>query len=290
MSNTSLLICVGQCWPPPADGPDSLNQQLARQVLQHSGWRGRWLLAMLRWQVSRTLFSGLLQYSLPGIMAHYQWRKRHINAWIQQQVEQQGIEQLVIIGAGFDALGAIFSAKYQHLQVVEIDRPCTIAIKQAALQRLSALSPNLCIKGADLACCSVAELLADTAAFSANRPTLVLAEGVLMYITEPAINTLFQQLCQSVSTPLQLVATQMQLNTRGQPQFARQRWLANVALAISKERFVSGVAPQNLAAWLAGMGFTLQQQVPAGLADNADPCPGELLFYASALPVKPTLF
>lgn len=286
MSNTSLLICVSQCWPGP-QAPCCLNLELATEVLQCSGLRGRLLLAMLRWRWSRALFSDLLQCSLPGIMAHYQWRKRHINAWIQQQVEQQGIEQLVIIGAGFDALGAIFSAKYKHLQVVEIDRPCTIAIKQAALHRLNALSPNLCIKGADLACCSVAELLADTAAFSANRPTLVLAEGVLMYITEPAIKTLFQQLCQSVSAPLQLVATQMQLDQQGRPQFAQQRWLADIALAISKERFVSGVVRKDLPNWLAGMGFSLQQLVPAGLPENADPCPGELLFYASALPAKP---
>lgn len=280
MSNTSLLICASQCWP--GSPANSLSQQLAKQVLQRSGWRGRVLLALQGWRGGRALLTGLLQFSLPGIMAHYGWRKQHIVSWIEQQIEQQNTQQLVIVGAGFDGLGAMLSAKYRQLQVVEIDRVATINIKQDVLRQLHALRPNLCLKAADLGRCSLAQLLADTAEFSAERPTLMLAEGVLMYLPETAINNLLQQMRQSVNAPLQLVASQMQLDQHGKPRFSQQGWLADMALAISGERFVSGITPQALPGWLVNLGFNLQQLVPAEQPENNDPCPGELLFYATA--------
>ncbi|WP_213995069.1 class I SAM-dependent methyltransferase [Arsukibacterium sp.] len=290
MSNTSLLICASQfcasqCRPGLSEhAANSLNCQLAGQVLQRSGWRGRLLLTVMRWPVFRALFSGLLQSSLPGIVAHYQWRKQHIASRVRQQVTEQGVQQLLIIGAGFDALGARLSAEFQQLQVIEIDRAETINIKQQALQRLNAQQPNLWLKAADLASCSMARLLADTKAFSATRSTLVLAEGVLMYLPQPAINALLQQLRHSINAPLQLVASQMQLNQQGRARFTRQRWPADVLLAISGERFVSGVSAKALPDWLTSMGFNLQQLVPADQPGNSDPCPGELLFYAEARP------
>jgi len=285
MSNTSLLICASQCWPGTTNiADDSFDGLLANQVLQHSGWRGKLLLALLCRRSGRSLLLGMLQCSLPGILTHYQWRKQHIETMVRRQIAQHGVRQLLIIGAGFDALGAKFSAEFSQLQVIEIDKPASIDIKQQVLQQLNALQPNLCLKAADLACCSVAELLAGEPTFSANRSTLVLAEGVLMYLTQPAINTLLLQLRQIMDAPLQLVATQMQLNPQGKPRFIQQSWLTDLALAISAEPFVSGVSPQDLASWLASVGFTLQQLVPAEQPGNTDPCPGELLFYASAEP------
>jgi len=280
MSNTSLLICASQCWPGAA--ANSLSQQLAKQVLQRSGWRGRVLLALLGWRSGRVLLTGLLQFSLPGIMAHYRWRKQHIASWIEQQIEQQNILQLVIAGAGFDGLGAMLSAKYPQLQVVEFDRVATINIKQDVLLRLNSLQPNLCLRAADLGHCSLAQLLADTAEFSAERPTLMLAEGLLMYLPESAINNLLQQMRQCVNAPLQLVASQMQLDPLGKPRFSQQGRLADMALAMSGERFVSGITPQVLPGWLVNLGFNLQQLVPAEQPENNDPCPGEILFYATA--------
>lgn len=284
MSNTSLLICASQCWPTRVKAVEGFSHQLAQQVLQRSGWRGRLLLALLRWPSGRTLLRCLLHASLPGIMAHYHWRKQHIAAWLQQQITQNGIQQLVIIGAGFDGLGAQQSAAHPQLQVIEIDRPTTIKTKQAALRQLNALQPNLCLQGADLACCSLADLLTEMAAFSAGRPTLILAEGVLMYLPDTAIKALLLQLQQSVQAPLTLVASHMQLSPQGKPGFVKQGWLVDAALGLSGERFVSGVSLQALPDWLMNMGFTLQQMAAAGQLDNPDPCPGELLFYATAKP------
>ncbi|MAA94274.1 MULTISPECIES: class I SAM-dependent methyltransferase [unclassified Arsukibacterium] len=285
MSNTGLLICASQCWPDETNtAAASFDQLLANQILQRNGWRGRLLLALVYWRWGRALLRGVLQCSLPGILSHYQWRKQHIAARLRRQIAQHGVRQLLIIGAGFDALGAKFSSEFSHLQVIEIDRPATMDIKQQVLQQLNALQPNLCLKAADLACCSVAELLAEEPAFSTSRSTLVLAEGVLMYLTQPAINTLLLQLRQIMDAPLQLVATQMQLNLQGKPRFIQQSWLTDLALAISSEPFVSGVSPQGLASWLASVGFTLQQLVAAAQPGNTDPCPGELLFYANVEP------
>ncbi len=283
MSNTSLLICASQCWPKQrVKAVDGFNHQLAQQVLQRSGWRGRLLLALLRWRSGRTLLRGLLHASLPGVMEHYHWRKQHIAAWLQQHITQNVSQQLVIIGAGFDGLGAQLSAAHPQLQVFEIDRPDTIKTKQVALRQLNALQPNLCLQAADLARCSMADVLTETAAFSACRPTLVLAEGVLMYLPDMAIKALLQQLQHSVQAQLTLVASQMQLNPQGKPGFVKQGWLADAALALSGERFVSGVSLQALPGWLMNMGFNLQQLAAAGQLDNPDPCPGELLFYATA--------
>ncbi|MBZ9612998.1 class I SAM-dependent methyltransferase [Rheinheimera maricola] len=285
MSNTSLLICAGQCWPDAAAmEPASVSQQLAQQALLHSGWRGRLLLRLLGKQLGRVVLNKLLQYSLPGILAHYQWRKQYIAGWVQQAIEQEGIQQLLIIGAGYDGLGTQLSAQYSQLQVIEIDRPSTMALKQAVLQRLQAMPVNLTLLPADLSCCSLPQLLQQSGVFVPKRSTLVLAEGVLMYLPSAAIGQLLQQLRQCVTAPLQLIASQMQLDWQGKPRFSQQRWLADLALLLSAERFSSGVVPAALNDWLAGHGFSLQHLAQPQLHSNPDPCPGELLFRAAALP------
>ena len=68
--------------------------------------RGALLLALLRRPIIQAALSLVEQITIPGILRHYQLRKRWIErAW--RQAQDAGFEQLLILGAGLDPLALI---------------------------------------------------------------------------------------------------------------------------------------------------------------------------------------
>ena len=81
--------------------------------------------------------TGLMQtVVMPGFYLHFVLRKRSIENFVRQAV-QQNARQLVIIGAGFDTLSVRMAREFSDLQIIEIDHPATQALKRTALEDLT---------------------------------------------------------------------------------------------------------------------------------------------------------
>ena len=82
-------------------------------------WTRRWLIAI----------EGSL---LGGIFAHYLARKRWIECEARRAIENRGIRQLVVLGAGYDSLGWRLCRDHPELRCFELDHPATQRLKHAA--------------------------------------------------------------------------------------------------------------------------------------------------------------
>jgi methyltransferase (TIGR00027 family) len=96
--------------------------------------------------------------------------------------------QVVILGAGYDCR-ALRLAELDGAAVFEVDHPATQRHKHDVLARIGARSPSRYISW-DFEKRPMAELPAALAAVGhdPSRPTMILWEGVTMYLTEPAID------------------------------------------------------------------------------------------------------
>jgi methyltransferase (TIGR00027 family) len=204
-------------------------------------------------------------------MRHYLLRK----GWIEAQCRlalQQGVGRVIIIGAGLDTLALRLASQYPDLDWVEIDHPATQDFKRRGLTQAGLPLPaNLTLLSVDL---STAPLPA--ALMQAARPTLVVIEGVLMYLKEAEVAALLRDQVRALSVaPVRLIFSHMVRWPQGRAGFRPTSWWVDRWLDWRDEPFQWTISPQALEPWLQGLGFELLRQAePPFTTEAAEPQDG----------------
>ncbi|UHQ23766.1 SAM-dependent methyltransferase [Lysobacter sp. 5GHs7-4] len=274
--STSMLVAAATAQRASAD-IDRQDATIARACLRRCGGAGTVLLRLIDHALGRAGLAVLERLLLPGLRAHYAWRKRRIANWAQHACEQ-GVAQVVMIGAGYDGLGCALAQRHPQLQVYELDRPASIAIKREALNELCLHPSRLRLLAVDLARTDAIAALRDCADFDAGRPTLCIAEGVLMYLDPARADSLLRQLAQALADP-SLIATVM-ASQAGRPGFRREHRWVHAWLQRRGEPFRWGCARDELSQRLRACGWQLQTLADPEDRLDPDPSPGEWLFLA----------
>ena len=270
MSATARIVATGVLLESPANDPSA---PLARACLELDP-RGRGLLRLLGSRAGRAALRAMQWLTIPRIAAHYAWRKRRVARWAYAAVDA-GARQAIVLGAGWDALGLKLARHPAKPFVIELDAPATLAIKRRAIEPLE----NLALVEADLG----AELrLRDVGGFDATAPTLVVAEGVLMYLEPARVVALANELRAAIDARLHVIATAMTNDAHWHPRFVRERPPARWWLRLRGAPFRWGVERFDLARVLADAGFELLELARADEPADPDPAPGEWLFAAEA--------
>lgn len=193
--------------------------------------------------------------SVPGIYLHQVLRKRCIES-LTRAVVNTGIQQVVIIGAGYDTLSLRLSSEQPRLTVIELDHPATQRVKRDAISRFhldigaSSFFPvDLSSQGLEAALCACPE-------FKANQPTLFIAEGLTMYLTASRVREMLQCI-QSQNADSKFIFTYMEESAPGRFHFQHERFTTSLWLALQHEEFTWGVRSTELPTFLAESQFQL---------------------------------
>lgn len=216
-------------------------------------------------------------WMLPGISLHYLARKR----WIEVRVRRalaRGAERVLMVGAGMDVLG--WRLAEEGVEVVEIDHPATQALKTSRMgervpERWSAVA---------------ADLYDEFPGGLALKRTVVVMEGVTMYLEEEVLSRLLRSLAGIVDGGSELLMTVMDEREKGCWDFRGQHPLVRWWLWWRGEPFLWGRKPEQVAEWLVGTGFRVEEIAgmgelrrevlePAGMAER-DLAEGEYLVHA----------
>ncbi|XPV69839.1 MAG: class I SAM-dependent methyltransferase [Halarcobacter sp.] len=130
---------------------------------------------------------------MPGITLNYILRKKFIEEKVLEAIEN-GITQVVNIGAGFDTLAWRLSKRFPSVNFIEIDHPATSKDKTKALNASDSILSNLHFIAADLSKVSLDDTLTECKGFDSKLKTLYISEGVLMYLDEIHVSGLFDSL------------------------------------------------------------------------------------------------
>jgi methyltransferase (TIGR00027 family) len=220
-----------------------------------AGWERR-LLPMLRFAPFRAGFLGLLDLRVPGTTRHLLCRK----VWFFAQAERflaEGHSQVVILGAGLDPLGVRLCRRFPHARVVEVDREASMAVKREVFAHV----PNLrCVTTEEA---PVEEDL-ESLGCNPSRPTLVLAEGLLMYLNPAAVAGVFERLAASTRAPLRFAFSYLDVTELADPTSP----IARLARALERrrlpERFTWSTTPGALRGFLKSNRYALHETMGAG--------------------------
>ena len=192
-------------------------------------------------------------------MAHYWHRK----LWIEKRCREllaEGSQRVVVAGAGLDTLALRLAPQFPHVEFVEIDHPATQREKRAAIARFA---------GGRVACGNLSLVSADfsveplpVSGFDDGRTTLLIMEGLLMYLTPKAVDQLFTALGQ-FGSPIRVVFSFMTQWDDGSCGFRpRSQWVERW-LASREESFTWSIRSTTLESYLRSLGLLIVQRATA---------------------------
>jgi methyltransferase (TIGR00027 family) len=248
-SRTALVVAAGLQLADTRSAPSADAMRVGEQVLHRAYPR---LASLLRRAWFRRLCNMLERATLPGICLHFALRKqivrRHAHAALAA-----GCTQVIVLGAGFDTLCMELKAVRPDLRCIEIDHPATQSAKRTATG-----DNDIGFIAADLARQELGLLLTDHPGFDADASTLFVVEGVLMYMPLHSVRALFRQMA-AVAPQSQVAFTWFEPLENGRPGFRPRSRLVDIWLRWRGEPFLSSMPRTELAGFLSGSGFLLQE-------------------------------
>ena len=196
----------------------------------------------------------------PGVRTSVVARTRLIDDVVADTLPT-GIEQLVILGAGFDSR-AYRMSRLREIDVFEVDHPDTQAAKQAVLKRLFPAPPgHVRFVAVDFARDDVTSALR-SAGYRESARTFILWEGVTNYLTEGAVDATLRW-CSRATAGSVLLFTYVHRDILTRPNaFAGTKRLF-ASLEKAGERFTFGMEPSRVPQYLAERGLSLEHDVGA---------------------------
>lgn len=169
-----------------------INDPVAYKLLPF-GWKV--LVRLLFLPGLRSLVLALRERRMPGSLGGFLCRGRYIDDVLKKSL-QVGIDQLVILGAGFDSR-AYRIPSIEQVQVFEVDLPGAQNLKQKRVEKvLGAVPENVTLIGMNFEHQKLGEML-NAAGFQKGKRTLFIWEGVTQYLTGKAVNDTLEFVSQS---------------------------------------------------------------------------------------------
>ena len=198
-------------------------------------------LARRRWFLRVVKF--IEESTVPGILRHYALRKKCL-ALFARDALQDGITQIVVLGAGLDPLALTFHREFRAARFWEIDHPATQRVKTKVAadvdgQRFHFIPTNLAAGRIDPA------MLEKTGFDSAQR-TLWIAEGLFMYFPETVVADLLRAAAGISARESRFAFTFMEPRRDGRIRFRKQTKLVDWWLNWRGEPFVWGLGRSDI--------------------------------------------
>ena len=218
----------------------------------------RTVVHLSRLPLFRVLLPWLIDQRYPGARSSGVARTRFIDDSLEKAL-QDGIKQIVILGAGFDCR-AYRIPGIDRARVYEVDHPSTLTVKRERLRHVSGELPvHVAFAEIDFNHQSLKDVLIGSG-FDANFRTFFIWEGVTNYLSEQAVDTTLRFIS-TTAIESQLIFTYIHRGVLDNPmEFAGTHNLVRL-LRKEGEAWTFGLYPIELPPYLEARGFELIDDV-----------------------------
>ena len=136
-----------------------------------------------------TLVTGYAEHRSPGVMGALVTRSRYIDDYLTERIKD-GIEQLIILGAGYDSRPYRFEQLKRRVKVFEVDNYATQNNKKDKLAKIfGALPDYVTFVPVDLTKETLENHLIDSS-YNKTAKTLFIMEGLSMYLNDKTMDNI----------------------------------------------------------------------------------------------------
>ena len=191
----------------------------------------------------------------PGVMGFLTVRERHIDEYLKACLKD-GIQQLVILGAGLDARAYRFDELKNGVKVFEVDHPASQATKLEKLKQVFGSQPaHVIYVGVDFNAQRLDQRLFESG-YNESLKTLFIWQGVTPYLTPEAVDSTLAFIAEHSGAGSAVIFDYMYPTLldgtikRGEVANMRsKRWVSN-------EMLTFGIPEGNITEFLEQRGFT----------------------------------
>ena len=191
---------------------------------------------------------------LPGQFEAFAHRK----AFCERQVRGaigHGASQVLVLGAGYDTLGWRLAPEFPGVSFFEIDHPATARLKAKGIAAMGARD-NLCLIAEDLGKRKLVDMLKNHASWDQNARTVIVAEGLVMYLPPAAVRDLFRQCAEVAGVDSRIAFSYIPAGADGRPDVGRWSGLMLWLQKVVGEPWLWSIRPDELSLFLEELGWT----------------------------------
>ena len=228
------------------------------KLLVASGVASERVVRWCRWPKMVSIYESF-DWMLPGQFEAFAHRK----AFCENQV-RDGIDatatQILVLGAGYDTMAWRLAPNFPEVNFFEIDHPATARLKAKGIKEMGQYD-NLHLISEDLSKQKLMDVLISHKLWNSEAQTVIIAEGLLMYLPESAVHDLFRQ-CASISGNGSRIAfTYIGKRTDGRPDAGRCTGFMLWTLKVNGEPWLWSIQPEQIGKLLKENGWTYSPEL-----------------------------
>jgi len=228
--------------------------QATENLLVASGAAGA---RTVRWSRSQRMVSvyEAFDWVLPGQFEAFAHRK----AFCERQVRDgigAGATQILVLGAGYDTLGWRLAPEFSGVNFFEIDHPATARLKSRGIGAIGRRK-NLCLIAEDLGERKLSDVLKTDDSWVQDARTVIVAEGLVMYLHPEAVRDLFCQCDVIAGVGSRIAFTYIPIGADGRPDVGRWTGLMLWLQKVAGEPWTWSIRPEDLDLFLEASGWTI---------------------------------
>lgn len=207
--------------------------------------------ARSKWAIS--LYDGF-DWMLPGQFEAFAFRKTFCETQVREAI-RTGATQVLVLGAGYDTLGFRLAPEFLDVCFFEIDHPATARLKARGIEAMGKAA-NLYLMAEDLGEKQLLDVLKQNCIWSLDEKTVIIAEGLVMYLPPGAVQEMFEQCAFGTGPESRIAFSYIPMGEDGRPDVGRftgfMLWLQKIA----GEPWNWSIYPEVLPAFLKAAGWT----------------------------------
>jgi len=217
------------------------------ELLVASGVAGPGTIRFARTRMAVAIYLAF-DWMMPGQFEAFAHRKAFCERQVRKGIEARA-RQVLVLGAGYDTLGWRLAPEFEEVGFFEIDQPATARLKSKGIEAMGP-RPNLHLLSQDLGERSLIEVLGSNEAWDMTAPSVIVAEGLLMYLAPEAVESLLRRCAAVCGTGSRLAFSYVGRLPDGRPDGGPRTGMLLEILRRSGEPWLWGIQPSELGRFL----------------------------------------
>jgi methyltransferase (TIGR00027 family) len=209
----------------------------------------------IRWSSSQRMVSvyEAFDWILPGQFVAFAHRKSFCERQAREGISS-GATQILVLGAGYDTLGWRLALEFSEVNFFEIDHPATARLKEKGIDAIGQRE-NLFLIAEDLGERKLEDVLRANVLWDQSASTVIIAEGLVMYLPPEAVRELFCQCAAITGSDSRIAFSYIPTGSDGRPDVGRWTGLMLWLQKVVGEPWVWSIQPEELGLFLEETGW-----------------------------------